>query len=172
MNHSSFNELSSTVDPGLSVDTTTGRTEDIEDTNLHTDEIGDTTITDLHPTDTNPSAFVNSSQNIESNNSTDVQVVMDDTEDTIIAELDISEFDSCLENSQAKGKMNQNPTLTDEIKRQEFARHVEQKLSKNMLQLQFLGKIIGTAICHGVFVNLNLCKPLVKQVRLLSYTEQ
>lgn len=159
MNHSSFNEqLSSTIDPAPPLDTNTRRTEHFEDTNLHMDEMGDTIIADLNIMDANPSVFGNSLQNIQSNYSTDVQVDMDNTDDTIIAELD----------NQVKANMDKNATLTDDIKKLEFARHVDQKLTKNISQLNFLGKIIGTAICQGVFINLNLCKPLVKQVRILS----
>ena len=105
---------------------------------------------------------LDSSPNVKSSSGTDGEVIMDD-EDRIIAELDISEFDSSLPNSQSKKNMNKNP---DETKRQEFARHIDEKLIKNILQLKFLGKIIGLSICEEVFINLNLCKPLVKQVRM------
>ena len=109
---------------------------------------------------------LNSSPNVKSSSGTDGEVIIDDEEDRIIAELDISEFDSSLPNSQSKENMNKNP---DETKRQEFARHIDEKLIKNISQLKFLGKIIGLSICEGVFINLNLCKPLVKQVRIVDH---
>ena len=72
---------------------------------------------------------------------------MDERGDEIIGQLDISDIEE---------KMKED--------KEGFRRYVDRKLKNNISQLKFLGKIIGLAICEGFFINLNICKPIVKQV--------
>jgi hypothetical protein len=176
-------------DPSISIDTPrdpsispdTPRDPIVETRNLSTanmDEIGDAIIAELDVNTT-----VNSSTNVDSNeqscttmeqDNTNMDTVdhtpsivcMDEGEDRIIAELDTSEVDACSKDSQANAEIDKIAAMTAEMKKQEFAGHVDKKLTKNISQLKFLGRIIGAAISEGFFINLHLCKALVKQVRI------
>jgi hypothetical protein len=83
---------------------------------------------------------------------------MDEIEDRIVAELDIKDIEFCVKDNPEIFK---NSAMTAE--KQKMSNNL--KLTKNLSQLTFLGKIIGAAICEGFFINLHLCKPLVKQVK-------
>ena len=125
------------------------------------DEIEDAIIAEL---DENTFSSVNSSRNVISNddsNTTLQHATMDpvnnstftseeEIEDTIIAELDIKNIDFRVKDNRKDAEI--------------FARRIDSKLKKNLSQLTFLGRIIGAAICEGFFINLHLCKPIVKQV--------
>jgi hypothetical protein len=141
----------------------------LQSENLNVDEIEDAIIAEL---DVSAFPLVNSSTNVDSNeqscttvdqadadmdrigNSTEMDI-MNEEDESIIAELDKN--DTCSED-------NCRIAMTAEMKKQEFARRIHWVLTKNISQLKFLGRIIGTAICEGFFINLHLCKPLVKQV--------
>ena len=148
----------------------------LQSENLNVDEIEDAIIAEL---DVSTFPLVNSSTNVDSNeqscttvdqanadmdtNSTEMDI-MNEEDESIIAELDKSEIDICSEDSQTNAEIDKNLAMTAEMKKQEFARRVHWVLTKNISRLKFLGRIIGTAICEGFFINLHLCKPLVKQV--------
>ena len=125
------------------------------------EEIEDAIIAEL---DENTFSSLNSSRNVNSNdesNTTLQHATMDpvnsstftseeEIEDTIIAELDIKNIDSHVKD---------NPEDAET-----FATCIDSKQKMNLSQLTFLGRIIGVAICEGFFINLNLCKPIVKQI--------
>jgi hypothetical protein len=148
----------------------------LQSENLNVDEIEDAIIAEL---DVSTFPLVNSSTHVDSNeqscttvdqadadmdrigNSTEMDI-MNEEDESIIAELDKN--DTCSEDSQTNAEIDKNLAMTAEMKKQEFARRIHWVLTKNISQLKFLGRIIGTAICEGFFINLHLCKPLVKQV--------
>ena len=125
------------------------------------EEIEDAIIAEL---DENTFSLVNSSRNVISSDETNVTLqhaTMDpvnnstftgeeEIEDTIIAELDTKNIDFRVKDSAEDAET--------------FARCVDSKLKKDLSRLTFLGRIIGAAICEGFFINLHLCKPIVKQI--------